>query len=194
MVILLLACAAPTAPDHEPTAPGTSDAPDLVVGFGSVSIAPAAPGTDDTLEAVLSDAVETEVAYAWMVGGRTCSHERTVDPQFYGRGEEVILGVTGADGSSAWARVLIGNTPPVAVVAVVGGDDGSLLCVATATDADDDALTSTYTWSDGSTDPTLPSDRATPGTDWTCTVTVDDGYGPVEASASLHVPGAENTG
>lgn len=191
MLLLLLACAAPPAPDPDPTDPATSVAPDLAVGIGSVGIAPAAPGTDDQLEAVLAPGVETEVAYAWMVGGRTCSHERTVDPQFYARGEEVILGVTGADGSSAWARILIGNTPPVPVVAIVEGEDGSLQCVATATDADDDPLTWTYTWTDGWTGATLPPERAAEGTDWTCIATVDDGFGPVETSASLHIPNAD---
>ncbi len=89
------------------------------------------------------------------------------------------------DGPSGEAEVTVINSAPVLSSVVISPGSASvgdvLTCAATATDADLDAVTLAYAWSDGSTGPTYGVDASdVPGTVLTCTVTASDGDGGVD--------------
>ena len=171
----------------------------------TVVLTPDPAVTTDDLVATASGSVDPDSStpvtytYAWAVDGvaSSVSTTDTFPATETEKHHEYTVEVTPVDawaaGPSATARVVVDNSPPVwtgialSPASVSVGD--TLTCAATATDADDDPVTITYGWHDGSTGATFTVPSATAaGTPLTCTATASDGDGGVETTtASLSV-------
>lgn len=132
----------------------------------SVSLAPASPTTNTTLQATASgaDVDGTSLAYTftWKVNGavrRTTSTSATSDafdlsqPGNGDRGDTVSVQVVASDGQlpsvPASASVTVADTAPVVTVALddtTPGKHDVVTATATASDPDADALTYTFVW------------------------------------------------
>lgn len=186
----LVACnEAPSAPTIalQPGEPTTTD--DLVVEFLSLS-------TDGDAKD------EVTHRFTWFVDGDarddlmtdTVRAGETTKGQIW---KVVVIPNDGdVDGPAAEASVTIVNTLPVAAMDLAPGvptTSDDLVVTASATDADDDAVTSTYTWTrDGQATEyagaTLPADATAHGETWTVTATPNDGEAdgpPVTASVTI---------
>ncbi len=185
--ILIQACDGTAVVDIEDQAPSAP----------TVSIGPLSPNTSADLVAVIDvDAADPEGAavtysYSWKQDGlpRTDLITNTVPSAETTKGEVWELSVTANDGdvdsTAATATTTIVDALPTVTVAItpdapVAGDD--LQAVATAEDADGDAVTLTYAWSLDSapTDiaaDTVPADQTSHGQRWMVTVTASDGEG-----------------
>ena len=127
-------------------------------------ITPEDPRRTDTLTCTATDATDpdddaTTVAFAWTVGGTDAAATSTdtvstLDEPF-AAGDTAVCTVTVTDGKggsgSATTTVTVGNTPPVVSDATLVPSEvytnDTVSAVATATDADGDALTLTYAFS-----------------------------------------------
>ncbi len=173
-------------------------------GAPVVSIGPTEPGTDDDLVVVIDQPAEDEdedtvtYAYAWKQNGlpRTDLTGDTVPASQTAKGETWEVKVTAndgeADGEPASAGTTIVDTPPVVTVTIepwepTTADD--LEAVATATDADGDAVSLVYAWTvDGA--PTEHAGDGVPASEtakhdvWEVTVTPYDGEIEGEAASA----------
>ena len=179
---------------------------------------PSAPGisfdatsVDTTSTLVVNidtDAVDPEgesvsYGYSWAKDGvATGETGASLDSALTSRGETWTVSVAGSDSRAAGAAteisVTIGNAVPVLSDVALGPADATitspLVCAATASDADGDSLSTTYSWTiDGVTNAetgaTLAAGTATAGQAVICTATVDDGIdtGAPLASAALTI-------
>jgi hypothetical protein len=174
MLVLLLACNTP------PGAP-------------TVAITPTEPLTGDDLEVVIQGEApddqgdDVTYAYAWFRDGASSEYTGTSVPaDATARGETWKVVVTPSDGKAGGtvgeAEVRIGDTPPVATLAIDPLSPTTIdtvLATATATDADDDEVTLTWAWTRdgvnaGLSNDTLPAETAVRGEAWTVTVTPAD--------------------
>lgn len=159
------------------------------------TITPPDPRTADTLTAAATasdpDGDGPTLSWAWFVDGFEVQRGATdtLDPTLFEKDQSVEVEVTADDGfgGTATARsvpVVVGNTPPVAADVVLSPSEPTVLdaitCVATLSDADDDAVTATYAFAVEGTpvqsggDPVLSSGFAK-GDTVTCQVTPSDG-------------------
>ncbi len=130
-------------------------------GAPVVSIAPAAPGTDDDL-VVSIDVAATDPSggtitytYAWTRNGAPTDDDGPdVDAADTTRGEVWAVAVTAVGelqtGGTGTASVLIGNTPPAGTSVLVDPDpaytDDLLIASAEGADPDGDPVTWTWSW------------------------------------------------
>ena len=152
-------------------------------------------GEPVTFEASVTDVEDAEdtLFVAWSEGGVPLSIDDTADDygvltstaSFAAGTHVVTLTVTDADGASSsdTVHVTVSATPTVSVSIApsspVTGDD--LVATATGTDAEGDALSYTWLWSqDGAatslTSDTVPAADTDRGETWTVWVQVSNGY------------------
>ena len=171
----------------------------------TVSIAPDPAITSDALTASATGSIDPDASgtvtytYAWyengvLSGASTAAVFPSSDTVKDSSYRVVVTPNDGTgDGPTGEATLTVSNADPVltgpslSASTVVVGD--VLTCSASATDADGDPVTLTYTWSDGSTGTTYAvTDADDPGDAITCTVVADDGDGgTATASASASV-------
>jgi hypothetical protein len=172
----------------------------------TVTLGPDPAYTTDTLTAVASGSEDPDASgdvtyqYAWYEDGvlseASTSDTFPADSTAKNRTYRVVVTPTDGmfDGTSAEAEVAVLNTAPVLSTVSIAPDpaynDDTLVCSATATDADDDDATITYEWTGGATGSELPltSIIAASGDSLACTATADDGDGGADsASASVTI-------
>ena len=160
----------------------------------SVVVSPPSPVRGDVVtcaaEASDADGDAPVLSYAWSTGAVGPSVTVSAsEPQ----GTVLVCTVTATDAldgaltDSGTGSVTVANTPPVVTSVTVSPSTARVgdvvTCAAEAVDADDDALTLSYAWSNGATGSSLTllsSDN--PGTALLCTATATD---PQDASDSL---------
>jgi hypothetical protein len=190
-----------TPSDGFDTGPFGSD--DIVVGnappsVSGVSISPTTAYTDDVLTAVPTGFADADgdaegYHYQWAVNGTDVSGatDPTLAGTYFVRGDGVTVTVTPWDGADEGAPVTSGvrtiqNSPPtaptVAVTPEYPEDDEGLACniVTASTDADGDAITYTYAWTNNGsatafTTDTVGATSTSDGDTWSCIVTPNDG-------------------
>jgi hypothetical protein len=186
--------AAATILNHPPAISGVSISPGTGVS----------PNAFLTCSASITDADASDIlstTYAWTVGGASAGSGSTLqlDPSFAAAGDivECTVGTwDGTDSAGGSASVLIDNTDPaMAAVSIVTAaphyNDSALECIASATDADGDAISYTFSWTNqsagtllgsgtsagASSTVTLSAAVAAPTDDIRCQATADDGLG-----------------
>lgn len=168
-------------------------------------IEPANPTTGDELNGVLANVIGDYFESTWTLDGETTPTvvQAGVDARLpaseTARGDVWVFCVGRWDADSQEQRLLpreewpapvlevcseveIGNTPPgrteITVLPTNPNATTPLFCEGTATDADGDALTISYEWSDGTVTHAGqwldPADTA-PGETWSCRATASDG-------------------
>jgi len=176
----------------------------------SVALVPDVVVAGDTLtaEMVAEDADEDALmlSLAWTVDGTPAGTDTTLGG--FVRGQVVTVTATAddaTDASTASASLTVGNTAPAApAVRITPAEPGAgdtLVCEATGSDADGDALSYTAAWSvDGTSwgdtttttwpGDTVPGSAVAAGQTWLCAMTPSDGTttGPV-GTASVTVTG-----
>lgn len=196
MLLLLLAACEP-----EPVPPGSTP-----IAEPSVTLSPADPRTDDVITATVSG-TEGTLNYAWYVDGARLSVGESasgIDGSFFDKGQSVYVEVTAtlegeaSDAVRSDAVTVLNTAPGAPTVAITEGDDGWTCAVVTeASDADDDALVTTFMWTtdgvelDGAL---LSPEESARGASWTCAaVATDDEEDGAPGTASLALEGpAEN--
>lgn len=128
---------------------------------GSVSLSPEEPRVTDTIVAEIADPVDADedpitYRYAWTVGGRVIDVDGAeLSGDHFRKGQEVVLTVTPNDGFDDGEPVesdpvTAVNTPPVVTAVSLGPDPAytttGVSATVTASDADGDALSFSYTW------------------------------------------------
>jgi len=206
LTLALLACKDDGSGDDtgvlEPSDTACPNTPPVV---GAVSLGPEDPTCNDSLVCTATgmsdaDGDPVHLTYSWTVDGAAVSETSdTLASSAWSPGQTVRCAVTPDDGLASGAQVTSNevtavNTPPSAPVVAItpqdpqeGADD--LLCsiVSSATDCDDDPLTTTLTWTvdgkpwTGSTGTATESGDTISGADtvegqtWTCTAEATDG-------------------
>lgn len=160
-----------------------------------IGITPELPRTDDDLAVALlgetgdPDGDEVELRYAWSVDGelREGLVDAWVSASETKKGETWSVEVTPtdgeADGSARVDSVVIANTPPTILLELSPAEPTAadeIHVDAVTTDADEDPVTVTWTWTrDGApteTDGgTLPAGAVTRGEEWSVTAVASDG-------------------
>jgi hypothetical protein len=174
-------------------------------GAPEVVITPEAPTTGDNLEATLSspsvddNAKDTvHYSYRWTQDGleRGDLEEPSVPASLTSKGETWEVVVTPSDGKlpgePASASVVIANTPPAATVEIAPAlplATEDLVASAYGEDADDDAVTFSYSWTvDGAqasyAGDTVPASATRRGELWEVTVVPNDGTDQGEPARS----------
>jgi len=170
----------------------------------TVSILPAAPGTEDDLVAAASGAVDPDSAdpvsirWSWLEDGVVLPGQTgSTLPATATRKHRTYSAAAAAsdahgEGGAGQADRAVVNTDPalqqvqVSPLSVEVGE--RLTCSATASDVDtDDAPVVTYAWPDGSTGATYTVLNGKPGTLVTCTATADDGDGGSDTATAAAV-------
>ncbi|GDX82123.1 hypothetical protein LBMAG42_39340 [Deltaproteobacteria bacterium] len=183
------------------TAEGPSGSDTVSIGnsaptLASVSITPATAYTDDTLTAVPTgwsdaDGDPADYLYEWTRNGAILGGETavTLDGSNFVRGDQIIVTVTPYDGREygtpvvSSIRTITNSTPTAPTVTVTPSSperEDDLLCSATSTDADGDALSYTYSWTvdgapSGVVGDAVSASYTENGETWECTVTASDG-------------------
>ena len=175
-----------------------------------VSLSPVSPDASSDLEAIIDVAsVDPEgsavsYTYEWSVDGApsAASTSSTLPASATQRGENWSVNVIPndgmMDGAGAGANVTIANAAPVASAVAINPDPASisddLVCNATGSDSDGDALTWSYGWTidgadAGETSNTLASGAFTKGQEIICSATPNDGFedGAPMASAAISI-------
>ncbi len=164
-------------------------------GAAMVAIWPAAPVTEDDLEAVITTEAPDEngdpltYRYRWLLDGAEQAEltDSVVSAALTAKGQRWEVQVWASDGKEegppAGAEAEIGNTPPEAEVSISPaapetGDD--LVASVSTTDADGDGVSVTWAWfldgaSTAYTDTTVPADATEKGQIWTAQATPSDG-------------------
>ena len=165
----------------------------------NVQVSPSSPQVGDTLTCGYdfsdADGDLDNSSITWTVGGAVVGTSRTLSSGFTG-GDTITCAVDAHDGEEAGNSgshsVTVGNTTPVVSSVTitppqaVTGDN--LSCTYTATDADADPLTPTYSWTVNGLVIGSSSTVSTGffgGDEVVCTVTVSDGFSSAFASDSL---------
>lgn len=165
-------------------------------------------GDSLTCEATASDADgETPtITYAWSVGGTTVATGSTwtVDPDDSDPGDSITCTATAEDAyggsDDRTASVTLRNSPPRASLSVSPGfavaDDATVTCTLTATDPDEDSLTTTLGWEDATGSSVgsagvldLSKESPSDGDRYTCTGTATDPGGLTATNAVTVVVG-----
>ena len=171
--------------------------------LSSASLSPSAPTVEDTLTCTPAgwtddDGDAAGYVYQWTVDGAAVAETGGTLSGAFSKNQSVGCTVTPDDGDDLGdpvtaASVTVTNTPPVPPVVSIDpaypttDDDLTTLVGTPASDADGDALTTTYTWEkDGVVTAYTGSSVAALYTDreetWTLTVTVDDGALSVDSA------------
>ncbi len=178
----------------------------------TVTITPSNPGTNDGFRAEGSGSVDADgdtvsYSYQWYKDGvlQTSCVWPGVCVQRTSFGEVWRCVVTPNDGtddgSSGEASVTIANTAPTAPAVVISTDVACMRATASgSTDADGDPVTYSYQWyKDGvlrpnRTWPAVRVWRTSPGEQWRCVVTPNDGFadGPT-GEATVTIAAAKST-
>jgi hypothetical protein len=128
--------------------------------LASATISPSSPKTTDALSVTLGDATDADgdtvsFTYAWYVDGSLVSTSSTLSTSLTSRGDEVYVIVTPTDGTASGEAVTsdtvtIENTLPVVSGLSLSPTSPKTADTVTAsyaaTDADDDAVSLTWTW------------------------------------------------
>lgn len=184
----------------------------------AVSVTPAAPTSETTLEAVAAtadpDGDTVSVTWTWTVNGvDSGATGQSLAPSWFVRGDTVVATATPHDGTLAGSPVagsgvVIGNSPPAAPSLMltpatpVHGE--SLWCgeAASSADADGDPTALEVAWTvDGTpflgatsttvTGDTVPVGETRAGELWTCVARLHDGYDEgADASVAVEVGSA----
>ena len=175
--------------------------------LASAAIDPASPVTTDTLSATLGAVADVDddtvgYTYAWTVDGAAAGTDATLPGSAFARDQVVGLTVTPTDGTDAGvpvvaATVTVQNSAPTVASVVLSpsapATDDAITASVTATDADGDELTYSYTWSidgavvAGETSATLPSSAFVKGESVSVSVVADDGTAVSTAVTSAAV-------
>jgi hypothetical protein len=151
------------------------------------------PTVADTISC-LADAIDPDVetisyTYSWDLDGVKVGDEASLSLDVAEKGQVVSCTVTpvagGIPGESEVVSTTVRNAVPamdsVNIDNLLPTEADELHCAYTASDADGDSLTPTYTWSVGGfnqldlTGDTFPAGRATKGSSVVCSVSVHDG-------------------
>ncbi|MDP2312382.1 MAG: hypothetical protein Q8P41_05715 [Pseudomonadota bacterium] len=190
-----------TPSDGFDTGPLGSD--DIVIGnaaptVSSVTISPSTAYTNDTLTAVPSGYSDSDgdpeaYRYQWALNGSDIAGatDVTLAGTYFSKGDDLTVTVIPWDGSSAGSAVTSGvreiqnstpTAPTVAITPEYPEDDDALQCsiVANSTDADGDAITYSYAWTNNGT-PSATTTANVSASDtsnadiWVCNITPNDG-------------------
>ncbi|MCO4743772.1 MAG: hypothetical protein KC912_03220 [Proteobacteria bacterium] len=192
--------------DGEPvsvTADGQNQPPTLA----SVTLTPTDATSSDALTCTGVDAADPDgdsvtLAYAWTVNGTVLTSETsdTLATSNFARGNTVRCAVTPNDGTFDGTSVTsneltIANSPPALSAAITPTNALSiddLTCTGTVSDADGDTPTLSYAWTRDTnavahTTSVLPASLVVRDSTYACTITADDGFDTVDASAQVFV-------
>ena len=161
-----------------------------------LELVPEAPTTSEELQVVASGSVDPEGAevsyrYEWSLSGAVQSTGPTLSPSHTSSGEEWSVTVYPSDGQGEGVpttlTVEIENTPPESIAVSITPESGrfndtELLCVAEASDIDEDPLTISYSWFAGNsllgtTALLVQEGSVEPGTIISCEATATDPSG-----------------
>lgn len=159
-----------------PVTSGTSIVRNTAPTLASASLTPTAPAAGDTIAVVLGEAADVDgdtvlMKYSWSVNGTTgVSTKAALDSAFFSKGDRISVTVTPTDGTddgsavTSPAVVAVNTAPVISAVTVTPRSPRTtqdLVSAISATDADGDAITYSYTWTvDGvamGTGTTLPA-------------------------------------
>ena len=164
----------------------------------AVSISPTTAWTNDTLTAVVTgwsdgDGDAAGYRYQWYKGGVAIggATDATLSGTLFAHYDSITVSATPWDGYDTGTTVTSGSrvientapTPPVVAIVPERPEDGSdLACtlVSASTDADGDAISYTYAWTNNGspsavTSSTVAAAYTSNGQTWACTVTPSDG-------------------
>ncbi len=165
-----------------------------------VSISPATAYTDDMLTAIVTgwsdpDGDVEGYHYQWFKNGAPIAGatDPTLAGTYFSKGDDVVVEATPWDAADEGAPLASGTrtiqnsvptTPGVAVIPERPEQDDGLECtiIAASTDADGDAITYTYSWTNngsatGLATSTVAASYTSDGETWECTVTPADSSG-----------------
>ena len=194
-----------------------SDSAEVIVDntapiIGSVAITPEMTYSTDVLTCVASDVVDGEghevtLTYEWSIDGEVQTETSEILSGPFSVGSEVVCRVTpndgNLDGQTVEASTTILNTAPVmndiAITPNMGVEANTLLeCSSNSSDIDNEAMTTTYEWTDGnalvlgtSSSLELDSSMVSPGDAVNCTAMVEDVHG--DSDSMMATVSIENT-
>jgi hypothetical protein len=181
----------------------------------TVTLSPDPATTADSIVATATGSVDPEsttvsYSYEWYNGGVLSSASTVATLPYSATSKDelwsVVVTPTDADGgvgTAGTATIMIDNTAPIMSTPVITPSTGittssTLVCSASATDADGETPTITYEWTNGTTtlgtsaSLTLSSATSAPSDTITCSVIATDGSGDTDSgSASVSVDNSD---
>ena len=170
-----------------------TEAPALQAPTVTLSPDPAVTTDDLVASATHPDGGAVTLTWGWFEDGTALSHTGPALPaSATTKHRTYTVTVTPSDatgtGPAAEAQRTVDNSPPTLDTLTLSDPTARVgdpvTCTATATDADDDLLTLTYAWSDGTTGAAHTVPTATAGDTLACTATADDGDGGTDTDTA----------